>query len=59
MRILNLSDNQLTGQVNSLPVTLDELHLHQNQLTGDFSSIIGPLTHLRKIDLRENAFGDT
>ncbi len=59
MRYLNLSDNQFTDQVSSLPITLDELHLRQNQLTGDFSSIIGPLTSLGKIDLRENAFTGT
>lgn len=59
MRILNLSDNLLTGEVNALPVTLDELHLRQNQLSGDFPSIIVPLTSLRKIDLRKNAFSGT
>ncbi len=59
LRLLNLSNNQLTGEVTRLPRSLDELHLRGNQLTGDFASFIEPLSWLRKIDIRGNAFTGT
>ncbi|MDE2828102.1 MAG: T9SS type A sorting domain-containing protein [Bacteroidota bacterium] len=59
LRLLNLSNNQLTGEVARLPGSLDELHLRGNQLAGDFASFVEPLTWLRKIDIRGNAFTGT